>query len=773
MAIKKLFQVVLVWASLVLALVSAPASAEFGHAGPAANAADGILVQFRVSTPVKRQQSILNLAGGKQVARLGGANSRLAHMQVISGRTLDQTLAILARNPDVEFAEPNYILSIAAIPNDPQFSQLWGMNNTGQTGGVPDADIDAPEAWDIQKGTNVVIAVVDTGVDYNHADLRTNIWSNTREIPGNGIDDDGNGFIDDVRGWDFANNDNNPMDDNRHGTHLAGVIAAQGNNGVGVTGVNWSARIMPVKFMNAAGAGTTATAINGINYAVRNGAKVINASFGGGAFSQAMFNAINAANTAGVLFVAAAGNNGRNNDAVPAYPANYNLPNIISVAATDSADTRAGFSNFGPTTVDLAAPGVAIRSTVPTAIVAAGYASLSGTSMAAPYVSGVAGLVLAQNPALTVAQLKAAILNNVDPIGPLTGVLLTGGRLNAFKAVSNVATPPTPTTLTITPQTAVRATGTALTLSVAGGTGPYTWSSSNTGMTITPATANTATLTSTVAGSTIVTVRDSTNNSASTGSIIFRTVTVNGPAGNVAVGASVTMTAAGGQVPYSWSVSNTAVATINASSGVLTGVSSGSVTVTATDADGITGSAVVTVGAVPPPPPPPATMTIAPNSANVLIGSTRQFTVAGGTAPYIWWVNNISVATIDSNTGLLTGVAAGSVVVTVADANGITASSGPITVSATPPVPLVIAPATAAVAVGATRLFTATGGPAPYTWTSSNPAAATIGATTGVLTGRAVGVTTVTATDATGNTGVSGTITITAGGGMGGMGGGM
>ncbi len=239
-------------------------------------------------------------------------------------------------------------------------------------------------------------------------------------------------------------------------------------------------------------------------------------------------------------------------------------------------------------------------------------------------------------------------------------------------------------------------------------------------MTIAPATTNTATLTSTVAGSTIVTVRDSTNNSASTGAIVFRTVTLNGPAGNVAVVASVTMTAVGGQAPYSWSVSNTAVATINPSSGVLTGVSSGSVTVTAADADGITGSAVVTVGgAVPPPPPPPATMTITPNAANVLIGSTRQFSASGGTAPYLWWVNNIGVATIDSNTGLLTGVAAGSVIVTAADANGIIASSGPITVSATPSAPLVIAPATAVIAVGANRLFTATGGQAPYTWTST------------------------------------------------------
>lgn len=695
MKIKKLFHFIFIWTSLCLALASSSVHAEFGQPATAANAADGILVQFRPSVSSKSQQNILNAAGVKPVATLRGTNGRLTHVHVAAGRTLEQTLAALARNPNVEFAEPNYLLSIAVVPNDPLFPQLWGMHNTGQTGGVADADIDAPEAWDLQTGNNVVIAVVDTGVDYNHADLRNNIWSNTREISNNGIDDDGNGFVDDVRGWDFVNNDNNPMDDNRHGTHVAGTIAAQGNNAGGVTGVNWSARVMPVKFSNAAGVGTTAAAINAINYAVRNGAKVINASWGGGGFSQALFNAINAANNAGVLFVAAAGNNGTNNDVVAAYPANYNLPNIISVAASDSADVRAGFSNFGPATVDLAAPGVAIRSTVPTAIIALGYASLSGTSMAAPHVAGVAGLVLAQNSTLTVAQLKSAILNNVDRLGPLTGVLLTGGRLNAFKAVSSVtaAPPPTPGPLSITPQTAT-----------------------------------------------------------------------------LGVGGVQAFTASGGVAPYTWSVSNPALASITAT-GVLTGIAPGTLTVSATASNGVTGtSGIITISAVP---PPTTTLTVTPSAANVLIGGTQQFTATGGVAPYLWWVNNTAVANIDSASGLLTGIAAGLVIVTAADSTGKTGSSGPISISATPPAPLVITPATAAVAVGASRLFTASGGRTPYTWVSSNPAAAIINATTGVLTGVAAGVTTVTATDATGNTGTSGTITINAGGGMGGgMGGG-
>ena len=314
---------------------------------------------------------------------------------------------------------------------------MWGLHNTGQTGGTSDADIDAPEAWDISTGSvSVVIAVVDSGVDYTHPDLDANIWVNTGETScTDGIDNDGNGYIDDCRGWDFVNNDNNPMDDNDHGTHVSGTIAAEGNNGIGVTGVNWTAKIMPLKFLNKKGSGTTADAIEAILYANANGAHVINNSWGGGAFSQALKDAIDASPA---VVVCAAGNDGVDNDATPHYPSSYTSVNLLSVAATDDTDILATFSNYGVTSVDLGAPGVSIYSTIPKGT----YASYSGTSMASPHVSGVAGLVKALNPGFTNLDIKNSILNSVDPKSSLSGKVATGGRLNAYNALTGAVAEP-------------------------------------------------------------------------------------------------------------------------------------------------------------------------------------------------------------------------------------------------------------------------------------------------------------------------------------------
>jgi len=296
---------------------------------------------------------------------------------------IEEALAILRANPLVEYAEPNYIIrALATFPNDPPFDPgdpnygiLWGLNNTGQTGGTSDADIDAPEAWDITTGdTEVVIAVIDTGVAYNHPDLNdgseNNMWANDAELNGTpDFDDDGNGYVDDVRGWDFVGEDNNPTDYYFHGTHVSGTIAAIGNNAMGITGVNWLASIMPLRIFGAFGYGDTAKAIEAITYAADNGARVINASWGGGGFSQALYDAISYANDTGCLFVAAAGNGGDDligddNDQDPFYPASYDLPNIISVAASDHHDNLASFSNYGATSVDVGAPGVNIFSSI-------------------------------------------------------------------------------------------------------------------------------------------------------------------------------------------------------------------------------------------------------------------------------------------------------------------------------------------------------------------------------------------------------------------------
>ena len=367
----------------------------------------------------------------------------------------------------VSYFEPNFVSTVSVLPDDTQLGSLWGLNNTGQSGGVVDADIDAPEAWEVSTGSSsIVVAVIDTGVSYTHPDLNDNMWRNPGETAGNGIDDDGNGFIDDIYGWDFVNNDANPMDDNKHGTHVAGTIAAEGNNSSGVVGVNWNSSIMALKFLSSGGSGTTANAILSLNYATMMrelygvNVRVASNSWGGGAFSQGLFDAISNMNDAGILFVAAAGNSSDNADVSPHYPAAYNVPNVISVAATDRYDHLASFSTYGLNSVDLGAPGVDILSTV----LNGGYSSLSGTSMATPHVSGVAALAWSIAPNATVSEVKAALLDGVDPIPALAGKTVTGGRLNAAETLSRmgvnvvastpatnaaVGSPPTTFTLTI------------------------------------------------------------------------------------------------------------------------------------------------------------------------------------------------------------------------------------------------------------------------------------------------------------------------------------
>ncbi len=400
-----------------------------------------ILVKFKSETSDVAADGVHAAMGAvkkRNLDRRGGGG--LQQVRLPNGMMVEEGVARYRNDPHVEYAEPNYLRHAMVLPNDPDFGQLWGLNNTGQTvngtTGTVDADIDAPEAWDVTTGSSsVIVAVVDSGVDWNHLDLAANIWTNPGEIAANSTDDDGNGFIDDVHGWDFVDNDNDPTSEDTpgHGTHVSGTIAAVGNNSLGVTGIMWSAQIMPVRFLDASGSGSVSDEILAINYAVANGAKIINASYGDSSFSLSEFDTISAANTAGLLFVAAAGNAGANNDVKPSYPANYALPNIISVAASTQNDQLAFFSNFGATSVDLAAPGTNIRSTVN--VPSEDYGFLQGTSMATPHVTGVAGLVASHDPLLTNAQIKTAILNSVDQKSAFSGKVLTGGRLNAFGAV--------------------------------------------------------------------------------------------------------------------------------------------------------------------------------------------------------------------------------------------------------------------------------------------------------------------------------------------------
>ncbi len=323
-------------------------------------------------------------------------------------------------------------------PNDPLFHTQWALNNLGDNGGKQRADLDALEAWQTTQGSeDVVVAVLDSGVDYTHVDLKANMWFRPENIPA--YVDDQLGTFNDLNGYNGTDNIADPMDDNGHGTHCAGIIGAEGNNGEGVTGINWKVKIMPLKFLGRGGFGSTNDAIEAINYAFDRKKKgvnvrIISASWGSTSKSKALEDTIRAAGEAGILFVAAAGNNSSNNDRWPHYPSNYDLPNVVSVAALDRTDSLASFSNYGIKSVHVAAPGKEIPSTW----LNDDYREASGTSMATPYVSGVAALIVANEPGISMEKLRERLLGSVDKIDPLEGKVETGGRICAANALSNV-----------------------------------------------------------------------------------------------------------------------------------------------------------------------------------------------------------------------------------------------------------------------------------------------------------------------------------------------
>ena len=451
-------------------------SSERGPSFPTSNeeefAPDRILVKLKEGTP----EAALDALNRQNNA---GIDRRIPRTKVDVVR-LPRDLPVQAAvrryeaNPNVEYAEPDFVVrpSQTTSTNDPRYSSLYGLNNTGQSGGTADADVDAPEAWNTTTGdAGTVVAVIDTGMDISHDDLENNIWTNPGEIAGNGIDDDGNKYVDDVNGYDFANNDKTVYDSgdgDTHGTHVAGTIAAEGNNNVGVVGVNWRAKIMPLKFLapdpdspnpdcRTNSCGSTSDAVEALNYAVANGAKISNNSWGGGGYSQTLYDAISRADASGHLFVAAAGNDGVDNDSDPHYPSSYGddnaktstahkkknadgttsvvnftpLDNVIAVAATDSTDALASFSNYGSASVDLAAPGVGILSTLPGNT----YGSYNGTSMATPHVTGAAALAKSNDYSLDDTGMKAKLLESVDKKSALLDKTATGGRLNAAQAL--------------------------------------------------------------------------------------------------------------------------------------------------------------------------------------------------------------------------------------------------------------------------------------------------------------------------------------------------
>lgn len=376
-------------------------------------------------------------------------DSSLHKIVLSDAKNTRQALLALSQDAQVEIAEPNFIYrsfgqADFAAPNDPELGRLWGMNNTGQADssgqvGKAGSDIGVFPLWQrgIVGSRSVVVAVIDTGVDLTHPDLKENIYINPKEIPGNGKDDDGNGFVDDLSGWNFVSKSNNPNDDQDHGSHVSGTIGARGNNGVGIVGVNWNVSILPIKFLDAGGSGSLQNAVESINYARKMKVNIMSNSWGGGGFSQTMLKAIQDAREEGILFVAAAGNESNNNDSTPTYPATYNVDNVLSVAATDNRDQLASFSSYGSKTVHVAAPGVRVYSTTKNG----GYNTFSGTSMATPHVSGVAALLLAAQPQMTYAQIKDRLIKTSQPVTSLRKRVAAKGRVNAYNALNNIVPP--------------------------------------------------------------------------------------------------------------------------------------------------------------------------------------------------------------------------------------------------------------------------------------------------------------------------------------------
>ena len=422
-------------------------------------AAGEALVKFTVKPSAEEHAQLVAQLDADEAEEIGGIGVQRFHSRRFDTETL---VHYFRTRGDVEYAEPNYIIQANLLPNDPQFSQLWGLQNTGQTingsAGTAGADIRAVSAWDVSTGSRLnVVAVIDTGIDYTHQDLAGNVWSApssfTVTIGGSTIT-----CAAGTHGFNAIRKTCDPLDDNNHGSHVSGTIGAVGNNGIGVAGVNWTASIMGSKFLNAAGSGTTADAINAIEFTIQaksafaatSGAnvRVLSNSWGGGGFSQSLLDEINKANTNNMLFVAAAGNSGSNNDTTPSYPASYNAPNVVAVAATDNKDQLASFSNYGASSVHLGAPGVNVLSTT----IGNTYQMFSGTSMATPHVSGAAALILSKC-SLDTAGIKSNLLNNVDKIASLSLITVTNGRLNvnsAIRACSTPTAPAAPTGLTAT-----------------------------------------------------------------------------------------------------------------------------------------------------------------------------------------------------------------------------------------------------------------------------------------------------------------------------------
>jgi thermitase len=408
---------------LALLLVAAPAEA-------AAPVAEGrLLVGFKKGVSTDRQQRLLAALDGRISERFESIRGgRLVVVRPRTGKATNRLRKLLARRSEVAYAEPDFIQSASKTPDDPFYSLQYALLDSPD-----DHDIDAPTAWSTRSGC-AKVAILDTGIDTDHPDLESNVYK-SKDKPNNNKDDDKNGYVDDTYGLNVIKGKGSGQDDDGHGTHVSGIVGGRGNNDVGVSGTCWSTKLLAVKFMNSHGKGSTSDAIAGIDYAVKQGFKIINCSFGSSSKSSSLHDAVDYAQDHNVLLVVAAGNDSENIDKHPLYPASYSDSNILAVAASTSDDTLADFSNFGSEAVDVAAPGESIYSTY----LGGGYRVLSGTSMAAPYVSGVAALLRKQESDATYGNLRYAIRHKVDKPPALNGKVAYDGRLNAEKALAAIA----------------------------------------------------------------------------------------------------------------------------------------------------------------------------------------------------------------------------------------------------------------------------------------------------------------------------------------------
>src|SRR5262245_13016115 len=408
---------------------------------PLRHVPDEVLVRLKAGLPPGLAARSLAAVPARATRRFRMIE-HLYHVKLAPGMSVRQALRVFRRDPNIIYAEPNFIIEALGTPNDPGFPSQWSLSNIGQTGGVPGADIGVVGAWNLTTGaSDVVVAVIDTGVDYTHPDLAANIFRNLGDCNGDGIDNDGNGYVDDCHGINAITGSGDPMDDDNHGTHVAGTIGAVGNNVVGVTGVAWTVTILPCKFLDATGSGDAAGAVACLDYVAAMKDRGVNIvassnSWGGGLFSQALADASEAQLQRAILFTTAAGNSASNNDVLRSYPCAYEFANIVCVAATDDHDLLADFSNHGRHTVHVGAPGVNILSTT----IGNTYQSFGGTSMATPHVSGVAALLAAQDPTRDWRAVKNLILAGGE-IRPSLADMVTGRRLNALGSLTCTGAP--------------------------------------------------------------------------------------------------------------------------------------------------------------------------------------------------------------------------------------------------------------------------------------------------------------------------------------------